>query len=220
MQAQVAANTFGDLCARYLHYELHEAAAACLEQLRELAPADFQWAYFKLLLNIALGDLEAARTSAEEALAIRPDDPPTLIRLAELHVAAGDVDSAEAAYEAAIAAYPESATAQRRDGLHRPRTGRPGEGAPDLPGSRRFPARGQRGESPRRSRLPRPRRRRPGRRGVASESGHPDPDVRPPARKTEAARGGCDPAARPRGGRRRGRATTSGQSTLYEEILR
>ena len=112
MQAQLAANTYGDLCARYLHYELHEAAAVCLEQLRELAPADFQWAYFKLLLNIALGDLEAARTSAEEALAIRPDDPPTLIRLAELHVAAGDVDSAEAAYEATIAAYPESATAR------------------------------------------------------------------------------------------------------------
>lgn len=112
MQAQLAANTFGDLCARYLHYEFHEAAAACLEQLRELAPADFQWAYFKLLLHIATGDLEAAQASAAEALAIRPDDPPTLIRLAELHVAAGDVDAAEAAYEAAIAAYPESATAQ------------------------------------------------------------------------------------------------------------
>ncbi len=112
MQAQLAANTFGDLCARYLHYELHDAAAVCLDQLRELAPADFQWAYFKLLLHIALGDLEAARTSAEEALTIRPDDPPTLIRLAELHVAAGDVDAAEAAYEAAIEAYPESATAR------------------------------------------------------------------------------------------------------------
>ncbi|MDE2852280.1 MAG: tetratricopeptide repeat protein [Acidobacteriota bacterium] len=112
MQAQLAANTFGDLCARYLHYELHDAAAVCLAQLRELAPADFQWAYFRLLLHVATGDLEAARISAEEALAIRPDDPPTLIRLAELHVAAGDVDAAEAAYEAAIEAYPESATAR------------------------------------------------------------------------------------------------------------
>ena len=111
IQAQLAANTFGDLCARYLHYELHDAAAVCLDQLRELAPGDFQWAYFKLLLHIATGDLEAARTSAEEALAIRPDDPPTLIRLAELHIAAGDVDAAEAAYQAAIEAYPESATA-------------------------------------------------------------------------------------------------------------
>jgi len=112
MQAQVAANTYGDLCARYLHYELHDAAAVCLDQLRELAPADFQWAYFKLLLHIALGDLEAARASAEEALTIRPDDPPTLIRRAELLVATGDVDAAEAAYEAAIEAYPESATAR------------------------------------------------------------------------------------------------------------
>ena len=112
MQAQLAANTFGDLCARYLHYELHDAAAVCLDQLRELAPADFQWAYFKLLLQIASGDLEGAVAAAEEALAIRPDDPPTLIRLAELHVAAGDIDAAEAAYEAAMEAYPESATAR------------------------------------------------------------------------------------------------------------
>ena len=112
MQAQLAANTFGDLCARYLHYELHDAAAVCLDQLRELAPADFQWAYFKLLLQIASGDLEGAVAAAEEALAIRPDDPSTLIRLAELQVAAGDIDGAEAAYEAAIEAYPESATAR------------------------------------------------------------------------------------------------------------
>ena len=112
LQAQLAANTFGDLCARYLHYELHDAAAVCLDQLRELAPADFQWAYFKLLLQIASGDLEGAVAAAEEALAIRPDDPSTLIRLGELQVAAGDVDAAEAAYEAAIAAYPESATAR------------------------------------------------------------------------------------------------------------
>ncbi len=112
MQAQLAANTFGDLCSRYLHYELHDAAAACLDQLRQLAPADFQWAYFKLLLHIATGDLEAARASAEDALAIRPDDPPTLIRHAELLIAAGEVDAAAAAYEAAVAAYPESATAR------------------------------------------------------------------------------------------------------------
>ncbi len=112
LEAQLAANTYGDLCARYLHYELHHAAAACLDQIMELAPGDFQWAYFKLLLAVANGDLEGARASAEQALAIRPDDPPTLIRLGELHVAAGDIDAAEAAYEAAIAAYPESATAR------------------------------------------------------------------------------------------------------------
>ena len=112
LEAQLAANTYGDLCARYLHYELHDTAAACLDQIRELAPSDFQWAYFQLLLDIANGDLEGARSSAEQALAIRPDDPPTFIRLAELHVAAGDIDAAEAAYEAALAAYPESATAR------------------------------------------------------------------------------------------------------------
>ncbi len=111
-QMQLAVNTYGDLCVRYLHYELHDAAAVCLDQIRELAPADFQWAYFKLLLHIARGDLEAARATAEEALTIRPDDPSTLIRLAELHAAAGDIDAAEAAYDAALEAYPSSATAR------------------------------------------------------------------------------------------------------------
>ena len=112
LEAQLAANTYGDLCARYLHYELYDAAAACLGQIQELAPGDFQWAYLQLLLDIANGDFEGARSSAEQALAIRPDDPPTLIRLAELHVAAGDIDAAEAAFEAALAVYPESATAR------------------------------------------------------------------------------------------------------------
>ena len=112
LQAQLAVNSYGDLCVRYLHYELHDTAAACLDQIRELAPADFQFAYFQLLLDIATGDLEGALSSAEQALVIRPDDPPALIRLAELHVATGDVDAAEAAYEAALAAYPESATAR------------------------------------------------------------------------------------------------------------
>ncbi len=111
-QMQLAVNTYSDLCVRYLHYELHDAAAVCLDQVRELAPADFPSAYFRLLLHIETGDLEAARASAEEALTIRPDDPSTLIRLAELHVAAGDVDAAEAAYRAAVKVYPESATAR------------------------------------------------------------------------------------------------------------
>ena len=212
MQAQLAANTYGDLCARYLHYELHEATAVCLEQLRELAPADFQWTYFKLLLNIALGDLEAARTSAEEALAIRPDDPPTLIRLAELHVAAGDVDAAETAYEAAIAAYPESATARIGLGYIALERGDPTQALQIFQEVAASQPEGSEANHHGRSRLPRPRRRRPGRRGVASESGHSDPDVRPPTRKTEAARGGRDAAARPRGRRRRGGATTNGRS--------
>ena len=49
-EAQLAANAFGHLCLRYLHHELHAAAAVCLAQLRLLAPNDFQWTYYELLL--------------------------------------------------------------------------------------------------------------------------------------------------------------------------
>ena len=111
-EAQYAANSFGDLCLRYLHHELHGAAAVCLAQLRLLAPYDFQWAYYELLLRDAAGDLERARLSARAALELRPDDTATLIRTGDLHLAGGDLDAAEAAYARALETRPESAAAR------------------------------------------------------------------------------------------------------------
>ena len=111
-QAQQAANVFGDLCLQYLHYELHAAAAVCLAQLRLLAPNDFQWTYYELLLHDATGNLERARLAARAALALRPDDTATLIRSGDLHLDAGDLDGAAAAYARALEARPESAAAR------------------------------------------------------------------------------------------------------------
>ena len=111
-QAQQAANVFGDLCLQYLHYELHAAAAVCLAQLRLLAPNDFQWTYYELLLHDATGNLERARLAARAALALRPDDTATLIRAGDLHLDAGDLDAAAAAYARALEARPESAAAR------------------------------------------------------------------------------------------------------------
>ena len=111
-QAQHAANVFGDLCLQYLHHELHAAAAVCLAQLRLLAPNDFQWTYYELLLHDATGNLERARLAARAALALRPDDTATLIRSGDLHLDAGDPEAAEAAYSRALAARPESAAAR------------------------------------------------------------------------------------------------------------
>lgn len=111
-RAQHAANVFGDLCLQYLHYELHAAAAVCLAQLRLLAPNDFQWTYYELLLHDATGNLERARLAARAALALRPDDTATLIRSGDLHLDAGDLDGAAAAYARALEARPESAAAR------------------------------------------------------------------------------------------------------------
>ena len=110
--AQAAANAFADLCLRYLHYEFHGAAASCLAQLRALAPGDFQWAYYELLLHDATGDLERARASAGAALDLRPGDVPTLIRAGDLLLAEGELDAAEAAYGRAASGRPESAAAR------------------------------------------------------------------------------------------------------------
>ena len=111
-QAQLAANAFADLCLRYLHYELYGAASACLGQLRTLAPGDFQWAYYELLLHDATGDLERARGSAGAVLDLRPKDTPTLIRAGDLLLAEGELDAAEAAYGRAASGRPESAAAR------------------------------------------------------------------------------------------------------------
>ncbi len=111
-QAQHAANVFGDLCLQYLHYELHAAAAVCLAQLRLLAPNDFQWTYYELLLHDATGNLERARLSARAALALSPNDTATLIRSGDLHIDAGDLDAAAAAYARALGVRPESAAAR------------------------------------------------------------------------------------------------------------
>ena len=111
-QAQHAANVFGDLCLQYLNHELHGAAAVCLAQLRLLAPNDFQWTYYELLLHDATGNLERARLAARAALALRPDDTPTLIRAGDLHLDAGDLDAAATAYARALEARPESAAAR------------------------------------------------------------------------------------------------------------
>ncbi|MDE2849450.1 MAG: tetratricopeptide repeat protein [Acidobacteriota bacterium] len=111
-QAQHAANIFGDLCLQYLHHELHGAAAVCLAQLRLLAPNDFQWTYYELLLHDATGNLERARLAARAALELRPDDSATLIRAGDLHLDAGDLDEAAAAYARALEVRPESAAAR------------------------------------------------------------------------------------------------------------
>lgn len=111
-QAQAAANAFADLCLRYLHYEFYGAASVCLEQLRTLAPGDFQWAYYELLLHDATGDLEQARASAGAVLDLHPSDVPTLIRAGDLLLAEGQLDAAEAAYGRAASGRPESAAAR------------------------------------------------------------------------------------------------------------
>lgn len=110
--AQAAANAFADLCLRYLHHEFHGAASVCLKQLRALAPGDFQWAYYELLLHDSTGDLEQARASAGAALDLRPGDVPTLIRAGDLLLAEGEIDAAEAAYGRAASGRPESAAAR------------------------------------------------------------------------------------------------------------
>ena len=111
-EAQTAANAFGNLCLQYLHHEFHGAAAVCLAQLRLLAPNDFQWTYYELLLHDATGALDRARLAARAALELRPDDTATLIRAGDLHLDAGDLDAAEAAYARALDVRPESAAAR------------------------------------------------------------------------------------------------------------
>ncbi len=111
-EAQYAANLFADVCLQYLHHEIYGAAAVCLAQLRLLAPNDFQWAYYELLLHDATGNLERARLAARVALELDPTDTATLIRTGDLHLDASELSAAQAAYERVLELRPESAAAR------------------------------------------------------------------------------------------------------------
>lgn len=79
-----------------------EAAAECFERSRALDRKAFEWAY---LLGVAYADLgrsAEAQAAFREAAALRPDDLPTTLRLADLLERSGDAAGARTLLEGAL----------------------------------------------------------------------------------------------------------------------
>ena len=145
-----------------------------------LVPGDRRWPYYLGHLYTTQVAFERAAASFEQALALQPDDVPTLISLGEVHLEQGRPAAAEPLFTQALALRPESvwarvglgrAAVMRQDYLQAVEhlEGSAGRGS----GSRRHPL-------PTRHGLPRPRRSGAGRgasatAGTAARSGDPTP---------------------------------------------
>jgi tetratricopeptide (TPR) repeat protein len=94
------ADAFGGLGELYQAYEI-PAAAACFENARRLDPQSFLWPYYLGVVRQAAGDFAGAAEGYEKALALRPEDPSTHLRLGEVLLARGDA-AAESHFRAVL----------------------------------------------------------------------------------------------------------------------
>jgi tetratricopeptide (TPR) repeat protein len=88
-----------------------EAAIACFQNARGLAPQEFKWAYYLGRLYQDTGDNKNAITILKIAQEIRPNDVPVLVNLARVYRADGQRDAAKALYERVLTIDPTSAAA-------------------------------------------------------------------------------------------------------------
>jgi tetratricopeptide (TPR) repeat protein len=77
------AEAYGELGRHYQVYGMIEVAAACYENARRLAPADFRWPYYLAYVQQQRGRLEDAAAAYVNALALETS-APALYHLAEI----------------------------------------------------------------------------------------------------------------------------------------
>jgi len=102
---------FARLGQLYLVYGLNADAEACFENARRLAPDDARWSYY---LGVSLerqGRLEEAAKAYEPVLAVRPNDPATLIRRGWIELQSGHPDQATPWFERLLDVQPDSPAA-------------------------------------------------------------------------------------------------------------
>ncbi len=101
--AAARAQAIGDLGRLYQAHRLLEPALACYRQAHALDSDAFAWAYYLGVLAAGAGAMETAEPAFRRALELRPDDLPTLIRLADLELEHGRMNEAELLYLRAAA---------------------------------------------------------------------------------------------------------------------
>jgi tetratricopeptide (TPR) repeat protein len=92
-------DAYGDLAMTYHAHSLVPPAEAAYANARSLAPHDRRWPYLLGHLYNDAGRLPEAIPAFEAALALDPDDAPTLLSLGEAYLQHGDFDKAHAMYK-------------------------------------------------------------------------------------------------------------------------
>lgn len=96
------ADGFGFLGQLYHAYKLLDAAETCYAESHALEPEDYRWAYLLGLTRYAKGDLERSVENFEAALASRPGDFPTLVRLGNAMIELNKATEARRYFESAL----------------------------------------------------------------------------------------------------------------------
>ncbi|MEE8368168.1 MAG: tetratricopeptide repeat protein, partial [Thermoanaerobaculia bacterium] len=109
------AEGFGELGLLYVAYTFNGAAEDCFQNAQSLAPQDYKWHYLSGYLQQIQGRLDVGIQSLEDALTLRPNDQPSLLRLGAARLEQGDYNGARRYYDRALAGDPRSAAAL--DGL-------------------------------------------------------------------------------------------------------
>ena len=94
-----------------------DAAEVCYLHARALAPGERRWPYYLAHISRLRGAFARSAMFFEEALALDPEDVPTLLWLGEVHLAQGRPEAAEPPFEQALSL--ESRSVLARFGLGR-----------------------------------------------------------------------------------------------------
>ena len=106
------AKAYGRMGMIYHVYGFSDAAVACYQDARTLAPRGFDWPYYLGRLYQDDGDNKKAIDYLTKAHDLRPDDIAALVNLAEVYHADGQLEPAKALFEKALALDPSLAAAE------------------------------------------------------------------------------------------------------------
>ncbi len=100
---RVSGDQYGELGMLYQGHGLRIPAEGCYLNAQHLAPDDFRWRYYLGVLYDDMTQPEKALETLEAALALRPDDGPTLVRVGELLLAQNRLDESGERFREALA---------------------------------------------------------------------------------------------------------------------
>ncbi len=103
---------YGDMGHLLMATRHREAAEICYLHARTLAPAERRWPYYLGHVSRLEGRFARSATFFAEALALDPDDVPTLLWLGEVHLAQGRPEEAEPPFAQALSLEPRSVLAR------------------------------------------------------------------------------------------------------------
>jgi tetratricopeptide (TPR) repeat protein len=111
------ADAYADLGFLHVTYTLYEAAEVSFRNAQKLQPEEYRWTYVLGYLFQIQGRFAEASEALERARALRPGDPPTLIRLGRIRFEQGDLDAAAAHFARILEQDPDAAAGHEGLGL-------------------------------------------------------------------------------------------------------